>query len=180
MAVFDVIGKRIVRFRRLNNQHIAGYMIYGVYDDSSYPSGTRTESLLKDSFGKDLMYENPELPCLDPDEIKVIDLEWNNNVTWELPEDAFYDKDHRFKLYMNGSPLPKLYYDYNKLTRRFTINTTLKPCSASDTFKLEYYRDYIKIEFTLDTSIPNGDPKDIIIKPVFRHGYRYGYHNIII
>ena len=177
---FDVYGKKIIRFRRLNNRHIAGYMIYGVFKDSSYQSGIRTESMLKDVNGNDLMYKNPELPCLDPDEIKRIDLEWNTEVTWKLPDDAFYDKDHRFTLYMNNAPLPRLYYDYNKITRTFTINTTLKACSQLDKFELEYFRDYIKVELFLDSSDVNSDPDSIIIKPVFRHGYRYGYHNIII
>lgn len=168
-------GKKIVRFKRLPNKHIAGYMIYGIFKDNNYESGKRQESLLKDSDGNDVMYINPRYPVKNPEQnFKEIELEYNKNVTWTLPDDAFYGRDYKFQIFINGALLPTLFYDYNKLTRVFTINTTLKEIDPNDTITLKYWRDYIVLEFDINEEC------DILVKPVFRPGYDYGYHNIII
>lgn len=155
--------KKTITFKRLNNKHVKGYEIYGLFPDNNYSSGIREELL--DSF------DNPSEPNVERTSIK---LEYNDNATWELPKDLYTDRDHKFKLYINDAIVTTLYYQYNKYNRMLTIDTNLKPIDISDTFTLEYYRDMITKTYELEENCT------IKVKPIFADTYTYGNHNVII
>lgn len=163
MAIVPAMLEKTISFKRLNNRHVRGYKIYGLFKDNNYSSGIRR--MLLDNF------ENPSEPNVDR---TSVELKYNQNATWELPGDIFIDRDHKFKLFMNDSILTSLYYQYNKYTRLLTIDTNLKPININDRFRLEYYRDRIKRTYTLE------DNCKIEVVPVYADTYTYGNHNIII
>ena len=59
-------------------------------------------------------FDNPSEPNV---ERTSIDLEYNDNYTWELPKDLYTDRDHKFKVYINDAVLNTLYYQYNKYSK---------------------------------------------------------------
>ena len=154
---------KTITFKRLDNKNVKGYEIYGLFKDNNYSSGIREE--LIDSF------ENPSKPNVKK---KSIELEYNVNATWQLPNDLYTDSDHKFSFYINDFILNTLYFQYNKYNRLLTIDTNLKPIDPNDKFRLDYYRDMITKTYPLEQNC------EIKIKPVFADTYTYGNHNIII
>jgi hypothetical protein len=155
---------KTISFKRMNSKHVKGYEIYGLYPDSNYTSGIRKELERK--------IDNPTEPNVD---MTSISLEYNPNATWELPADMFTDRDHKFRLYINNFVVSSLYYQYNKYTRLLTLDTNLKPITVNDTFRLEYYRDRIKLTlFGLEKNCT------IEVVPIYADTYTYGNHNVII
>jgi hypothetical protein len=152
-----------ITFKRLTNKHVKGYEIYGLFADPNYSSGIREELL-------DYII-NPSEPNV---EKTVIELEYNDNATWQLPKDLYTDRDHKFQFFINDFILSTLYFQYNKYNRLLTIDTNLKPITINDTFRLEYYRDMITKTYPLEQDC------SIKIKPIFTDTYAYGTHNIII
>ena len=154
---------KTITFKRLNNKHVKGYEVYGLFPDNNYSSGIREE--LIDSF------DNPSEPNVDKTSVLY---EYNDNYTWKLPNDLFMDRDHKFKIFINDSILSTLYYQYNKFTKLITIDKNLKPLEKDDKIKLEYFRDMITKTYVLETNC------NIRVKTIFADTYTYGNHNIII
>lgn len=155
--------RKNIKFKRLNNKHVKGYEIYGIFQDPSYGSGVREELL--DSF------PNPDEPNTD---LSSITLEYNENVTWELPSDLYTDRDHKFKIFINNVVLSTLYYQYNKYSRLLTIDSNLKVIEPTDIIRLDYYRDMISKTYMVQEDC------SIRVKPIFAETYKYGNHSIII
>ena len=155
--------KKTITFRRLTPKHVLGYEVYGTFKDNNYSSGIRTE--LIDTI------ENPTVPNA---VIKRIELPYNDNATWELPYDAYLDRDHQFRLYLNDFILSSLCYNYNRLSKLVTLDTVMKRYTINDKLEMEYYQDIITRDYMLDEDC------EITIKPIFTDTYTYGNHNIII
>lgn len=154
---------KTITFKRLNNKHVKGYEVYGLFPDSNYTSGIREE--LIDSF------ENPS----EPNVLRTsIPLDYNDNYTWTLPKDLYTDREHKFKLYINDSIVSTLYYQYNKYNKLLTVDRNLKVIEPSDTIRLDYFRDMITKTYPLENNC------SIKVKPIFADTYTYGNHNVII
>ncbi len=161
--VLPSLLKKTITFKRLNNKNVYGYEIYGLFKDDNYASGIREELL--DSF-ENLSEPNTSLTD--------IILEFNQKYTWQLPEDIYIDRDHKFKIYINNAIVSTLYYQYNKYNKMLTIDKNLKTINAGDTIKLQYFKDTITKTYMLEQDC------QIKVKPIFRQTYSYGTHNIII
>lgn len=155
--------KKTISFRRLTSKNVLAYEVYATYKDDTYTSGVKTELL--DTI------ENPIIP--NPI-TKRIELLYNDNATWELPYDAYLDRDHQFRLYLNDFILSSMCYNYNRLSKLITLDTVMKEYTNNDKLELEYYQDIITKEYMLDKDC------EITVKPVFTDSYTYGYHNVII
>jgi hypothetical protein len=155
--------KKTISFRRLTSKNVLAYEVYATYKDDTYTSGVKTELL--DTI------ENPIIP--NPI-TKRIELLYNDNATWELPYDAYLDRDHQFRLYLNDFILSSMCYNYNRLSKLITLDTVMKEYTNNDKLELEYYQDIITKEYMLDKNC------EITVKPVFTDSYTYGYHNVII
>ena len=161
--------KKTITFRRLASKNVTSYEVYATYKDSNYTSGLRTELL-------DVI-KNPYHP---KPILTTIELEYNNNATWELPNDAFLDRDHKFRLFLQKTfeedymVLPTVCYSFNRITKLITLDTVMKDYEIGDKVKLEYYKDIITKEYSVV------DDCTISILPVFREDYNYGTHNVII
>lgn len=154
--------KKTINFRRLTSKNVLAYEVYATFKDDTYTSGIKTELL--DTI------ENPIIP--NPI-TKRIELSYNDNATWELPYDAYLDRDHQFRLYLNDFILSSMCYNYNRLNKLITLDTVMKEYTDSDKLELEYYQDIITKEYMLDKDC------EITVKPVFTDSYTYGYHNVI-
>ena len=102
---FTIPGMPIktISFKRMNSKHVKSYKIYGIFKDSNYTSGLRTELLEE--------LKNPSVPNT---ELTTVKLDYNDNYTWELPNDLFTDREHKFKLFINKTIVSTMYYQYNK------------------------------------------------------------------
>ena len=160
---FDVIIKKKIHFRRLPIKDVKQYEIYAIYKDSTYTSGTRTELIE--------VIDNPVQPNAS---LTSVDLEYNDDATWDLPRDAYLDRDHQFYLYLNDFIINSIYYTYNRITRKITLDTFAKTYVPGDTMRLEYYQDIIERLYTLEEDC------EIFVKPIFVSSHSYGTHNIII
>lgn len=163
MSLLPATLVKTIKFKRMNNKHIKGYEIYGVYQDDNFESGIR-EDLID-------YFDNPSEP--NTERVSLV-LEYNDNYTWELPNDIFLDRDHKFKIFINDFIVSPLFYQYNKYTRKVTIDKNLKPIQANDKIVVEYFRDYVTKSYTLDENC------NIKIRPIFADTYTYGNHNVII
>jgi len=161
--IIPALLKKTITFRRLASKNVLSYEVYATYKDDTYSSGVRTE--LMDTI------QNPNVP--NPI-IKRIDLSYNDNATWELPYDAYLDRDHQFRLYLNGFILNSLCYNYNRLSKLITLDTVMQNYTVNDKMEMEYYQDIITKDYMLEKDC------QISIKPVFTESYSYGYHNVII
>ena len=160
---FNALLKKTVSFRRLTAKNVLSYEIYATYKDDTYESGMRTELL--DTI------ENP----IEPNPIlKRIELEYNDNATWALPYDAFLDRDHKFRLYLNDFIVSSMCYSFNRLSKLITLDTVMMKYQIGDKLEMEYYQDIITKDYMLENNC------DITVKPIFKDSYTYGYHNIII
>lgn len=163
MSLLPATLVKTIKFKRMNNKHIKGYEIYGVYQDDNFESGIR-EDLID-------YFDNPSEP--NTERVSLV-LEYNDNYTWELPKDLYTDRDHKFRIYINDAILSTLYYQYNKYNRFVTIDKNLKPLNVNDKIKIEYFRDMITRTYPLESNC------QIKIRPVFADTYTYGNHNVII
>ena len=161
--VVPALLKKKITFRRLTAKNVVAYEIYAKYKDDTYASGIRTELL--DTI------QNPTMPAT---YIKRIDLPYNDDATWELPYDAYLDRDHQFRMYLNGFILSSMCYKFNRLSELITLDTVMKKYTVNDKVELEYYQDLIIKEYMLEQDC------EIQIKPIFTESYSYGYHNIIV
>ena len=161
--VLPSLLKKSITFKRMDSKNVIGYEIYGLFKDSNYASGIREE--LIDTI------DNPSEPNTS---LTSIILEFNNSYTWKLPDDIYLDRDHKFKIYINGFIVSTLYYQYNKYNKLLTINKNLKTIEPDSTIKLEYFKDTITKSYMLEEDC------QIKIKPIFSESYTYGTHNIII
>lgn len=161
--LFPGLLKKSITFRRLTAKNVLRYEIYAIYQDSTYASGTRTELL--DTI------ENPSTPM---PYIKRIELEYNENATWELPHDAYLDRDHQFYLYLDGFQLSSMAYNFNRIRKLITLDTVMKHYDVTSKLEMEYYQDLIKKDYMLEQDCA------IKIKPIFTESYQYGFHNVII
>ena len=161
--IIPALLKKTISFRRLKARNVIAYEIYATYKDETYTSGIRTELL-------DTIV-NPTVP--NP-VIKRIELQYNDNATWELPYDAYLDRDHQFRLYMNDFILSTMTYKYNRLSKLITLDTVLKKYTMNDKMEMEYYQDIITKDYMLEENC------EISVKPIFTDSYAYGYHNVII
>lgn len=158
-----------ITFRRLASKNVVAYQVYGTFKDSNYASGLRTDLL--DTI-ENPYYPNPVLT--------EIELEYNDNATWQLPDDAFLDRDHQFRLFLQKAyepdymVLPSIAFSYNRITRMITLDTAMKDYDVGDRVKLEYYKDIIVKEYAVV------DDCTISITPIFKEDYNYGTHNIIM
>jgi hypothetical protein len=154
---------KTITFKRMDNKNVAGYEVYGLFPDSSYSSGIKEELLDK--------FDNPSEPNTSR---YSVTFDYNKRYTWQLPDDMFLDRDHRFKVYVNNAVISSLYYQYNKFSKLLTINKNLKELSSNDKIRIDYYRDMITKTYVLEQNC------SIKIKPIFKDTYTYGTHNIII
>lgn len=161
--IVPALLKKTITFQRLKAKNVVAYEVYATYKDDKYESGIRTELL--DTI------ENPIIP--NP-VIKRIELNYNDNATWELPYNAYLDRDHQFKLYLNDSIVSSMCYKFNRLSKLITLDTIIKKYTVNDKMEMEYYEDIITMDYMLEENC------EISIKPIFTESYTYGYHNIII
>lgn len=163
MNFIPALLKKTITFRRLTAKNVIAYEIYAKFPDSNYDSGVRIELLER--------FDNPveSNPC-----IKRIILDYNEDATWELPYDAYLDRDHQFRLYLNGFILGTMAYKYNRVHKLISLDTVMKKYESSDKIELEYYQDLITRSYMLESNC------EIYVKPIFTDSYTYGYHNIII
>jgi hypothetical protein len=161
--IVPALLKKTITFRRLAARNVVAYEVYATYKDDTYTSGVKTELL--DTI------ENPVMP--NPI-VKRIDLSYNDNATWELPYDAYLDRDYQFRLYLNGFILSSLCYKFNRLNKLITLDTVMKKYTVNDKVEMEYYQDIITKDYMLEKDCT------ISIKPIFTDSYTYGYHNIIV
>ena len=163
MNFIPALLKKTITFRRLASKNVIAYEIYAKFPDDTYDSGIRMELLER--------FDNPikPNPC-----IKRITLEYNNDATWELPYDAYLDRDHQFRLYLNGFILSSMTYKYNSVLKLISLDTVMKKYECNDKLELEYYQDLITRSYMLENNC------EIYVKPIFTDSYTYGYHNIII
>ena len=163
-----LITKKIT-FRRLASKNVVAYQVHGTFKDSNYASGLRHELL--DTI------TNPY--CPNPI-LTEIPLGYNDNATWKLPDDAFLDRDHQFRMFLKKTyepdfmVLPSIAFSYNRLTKLITLDTAMKDYELGDEVKLEYYKDVIVKEYAVV------DDCTISITPIFKDDYNYGTHNIIM
>ena len=160
---FTALLKKTISFRRLTAKNVLSYEVYATYKDDKYSSGTRQELL--DTI-KNPIVPNPV--------IKRITLNYNDNATWQLPYDAYLDRDHQFRLYMNGFILSSMCYSFNRLNNLITLDTVIKKYSMNGKGGMEYYQDISTKGYMLEQDC------QVSIKPIFKDSYTYGYHNIII
>ena len=169
MSIIPVTLEKTISFRRLKTKNVLGYEVYATYKDNNYASGIRNELL--DTI------ENPEYP--NPI-LTEIELPYNENATWKLPDDAFLDRDHQFRLFIQKSYdtsytiLSNFCYNFNRRTHLITLDIVMKKYEPEDKIKLQYYKDIITKKYMLTEDCT------ISIKPIFKDSYTYGYHNIII
>lgn len=155
--------KKIITFRRLPIKAVSKYLVYATFKDDAYTSGLKTELI-------DTII-NPSEPS---PVLKRIELEYNINATWSLPADAYLDRDHQFRLYLNNFVQSNMYYRFNRLSKLITFDTAIKSYTVNDKMELEYYQDMICKGYMLN------DDCTIEILPIFNNSYNYGFHNIII
>ena len=161
--VIPSIIRKNITFRRLSNKACSKYRIYAVFKDNTSDSGTRTE--LIDEF------DNPSEPSI---YTRRIPLSHEKEPTWTLPFDAFYDRNHHFRLFINNHAISSVYYNYNRKNRLFTLDEQLIDYDVSYNVELEYFVDVIKKSYTFEKEC------NIIVKPIFSQEYMYGDHNIIV
>lgn len=159
---FAAMQTKTITFKRLTSKNIKAYEIYATYKDDKFTSGLRTE--LMDTI------ENPVIP--NPVLIKI-ELPYNDNATWKLPDDAYLDRDHQFRLFLNDFILSSMYYSYNRITKLITLDTVAKKYELGDKVHMEYYKDIITKTYVVEQDCT------ITIKPVFVESYTYGTHNVI-
>lgn len=161
--IISALLKKRISFRRLTAKNVLAYEVYATYKDDRYESGVRTELL--DTI------ENPVIP--NPI-IKRIELKYNDDATWQLPHDAYLDRDHQFRLYLNEFILSSMCYKFNRVNKLITLDTVMKNYTVNDKIEMEYYQDIITKEYMLEQDC------EIQIKPIFTESYSYGNHNVII
>lgn len=161
--IVPALLKKTITFRRLTSKNVLAYEVYATYKDNNNTSGIRTELL--DTI------ENPTVP---QPTVKRITLQYNENATWELPYDAYLDRDHQFRLYLNGFIVSSMCYKFNRLTKLITFDTVMKSYTVNDTMEMEYYLDIITKDYMLEEDC------ELSIKPIFTDTYTYGNHNVII
>lgn len=161
--LFPGLLKKTIIFRRLPAKNVVGYKIWASYQDNSYENGIRTELLDE--------IKNPSAP---ETYMKRIELKYSSNATWKLPFDAYLDRDHQFRLYLDGFPLSSMMYAFNKVTKLITLDTVVKKYDLSSKVELEYYQDLIKKEYMVEQDC------SIKVQPIFIESYTYGFHNVII
>lgn len=161
--IIPALLKKRISFRRLTAKNVLAYEVYATYKDDRYESGVRTELL--DTI------ENPVIP--NPI-IKRIELKYNDDATWQLPHDAYLDRDHQFRLYLNEFILSSMCYKFNRVNKLITLDTVMKNYTVNDKIEMEYYQDIITKEYMLEQDC------EIQIKPIFTESYSYGNHNVII
>lgn len=154
---------KTITFRRLSLKNVLRYEIYATYRDATYTSGLRRELL--DTI------ENPTVPnpC-----VKRIELKYNTDTTWRLPEDAYLDRDHKFRLYLDGIMVTSMAVSFNRLTKLITLDSVMKTCDLNTKIEMEYYQDLISKDYLLEQDC------QIFVKPIFSDSYRFGFHNVII
>ena len=162
-VIIPSILRKNIQFRRLPTKACSYYEVYAEYKDANSSSGKRLELLDK--------FQNPIEPSL---VLRRITLSPEKEPTWRLPEDIFMDRTHKFRIFLNGFALPSLYYNYNRVTKLVSIDTSLQAYVPSDTVELEYYLDVITRSYAMEENCR------IIIRPVFSQDYGYGDHNVIM
>ena len=155
--------KKKITFKRLTSKNVLKYEIYGSFKDSNSESGIKT--ILLDTI------ENPAEPTL---YLHKVSLEPNVNATWELPDDAYFDRDHQFRIYINDVVLSPMCYKFNRRNKLITLDVIMKEYHITDKVELEYYRDLIVKEYLVE------DDCTIKVKPIFSMLHSYGDHNVII
>lgn len=161
--IIPALLKKTITFKRMPIKNVLSYEVYAIYKDDTKSLGTRTKLL--DTI------QNP----VEPDPIiKRITLAYNDNVTWELPRDAYLDRDHQFRIFINENLLISLNYSFNRITKLITLNSNINEYTVNDKIELEYYQDVIVRSYALTEDC------EISVKPIFKDSYTYGYHNIIM
>ena len=152
--------KKKITFKRLTSRNVLKYEIYGEFKENN---GVRIELL--DTI------DNPIEPTL---YLHKIELEPNINATWELPNDAYLDRDHHFRIYVNDAIITPMCYKFNRVTKLITLDVIMREYHITDKVEIEYYRDLITKEYIVE------DDCLIKVKPIFVQSYSYGDHNVII
>ncbi len=166
-SLIDLDLRKTITFKRLPLKHVSGYKIYGEFKDSNYTSGVRRELIET--------IDNPPVPNVKE---KTIDLPYNQDATWKLPDDAYLDRDHSFYMRLTNGQLTEqlgsMYLAFNRITKLITLDTVAKDYNESSKVQLTYFQDLIA-----RTYICNADCK-ILVVPIFVDSYTYGSHNVII
>jgi len=164
MAEFlpGLITKNIT-FRRIKDKHVKQYKIQAAFKDSTYTSGIRYETLE--------VFDNPSVPS--PVQ-KTIILPYNEDGTWKLPDDAYLDTDHKFKIYLNGVLQSTMHYSFNRISKLITLDKAIITYDSTVKAEMTYFQDVIKRSYVLE------DDCTIYVTPVFEENYEYGSHNVII
>ena len=115
--------------------------------------------------------DNPPEPTL---YLHRIALEPNIDATWPLPHDAYLDKDHQFRIYVNDIILSSTCYKFNRISKLITLDVIMKEYHINDKIEIEYYKDLIVKEYLVE------DDCFIKVKPIFSQSYYYGDHNVIV
>ena len=161
--VIPALIQKTISFKRLKSKNIKSYKVYTKTIDSNYASGIRTDLIDE--------IENPSIPS---PYLKKITLPYSINNTWKLPDDIYMDKDHPFRVIVDGNQISSLYYTANKLTNLLTINSNTMMISSSTVIEIEYFQDIIVKSYMVEQDC------EIIVEPVFQNTYNYGKHNIIV
>ena len=132
---FTALLKKTISFRRLTAKNVLSYEVYATYKDDKYSSGMRQELL--DTI-KNPIVPNPV--------IKRITLNYNDNATWQLPYDAYLDRDHQFRLYLNGFILGTMEMEYYQdiITKDYMLEQDCQ-ISIKPIFKDSYTYGYHNI-----------------------------------
>ena len=154
--LFTAYLKKKISFLRMPSKDVIGYEVY---------EKIGTETKLIDTI------ENPVFPT---PILKRIHFSYNENITWNVPEDIYLDRDHPIQMYLNGFIVNPIYYDYNRISKLITINKNLVTVNRNDIIELEYFSDIIIKEYMVENDC------EIMIKPIFNDNCQFGTHNIII
>ena len=141
MNFIPALLKKTITFQRLPAKNVIAYEIYAKIPDSNYDSGIRNELLE--------VFDNP----LEPEpRVKRIELGYNKDATWKLPNDAFLDRDHQFRLYINDVIVSSLCYNYNRINSRNLFNYEFDKvikCCVNVKRVITLYSAYNKTSFIL-------------------------------
>ena len=151
-----------ITFKRMSSKNVIAYEIYTKYIDENHP-GPRVE----------LLDTVPNDPPMDPP-LKRMELEYTSSAKWKLPDDAFLDRDHWFRLYLNDIILSEMFYNYNRVLKWFSLDLVAKDYTVNDKLELEYDRNVITKTYLVE------DNCQIKITPIWRDSYAVGTHNIIM
>lgn len=157
MNELNVTSKRKITFLRNNNSDIYAYLITVIETNNGVESKYSLPLIL-----------NPDKPNLLTKRVSII---VNDSVNVDVPKDIFVDTSHDIKLYINGSIVSTLIYEYNKTINQIKLHT---PLNLDDAIELEYYRDEM---------VAYHDSNKLcryVVSPIYSKTNNLGDHNLLL